>query len=115
VEPISQKYNVEIGGKIQATRRGYRYARPFVGIRGKMPGMSHMVNFVAGYHTHPNGTSFFSFGDVSWVRDTQSTLYVRGGGVTRACDYGSFSCNYDNVIVNKENSSNRALKGRPIR
>ena len=77
VSPISEAFNVEIGGSIYHDRLGYHYSSPVVG-----SSTSVYITFgLDGYHTHPN--AFFEFsnshnsesggtGDVGWLNDSRN-------------------------------------------
>ena len=55
VSPISEAFNVEIGGSIYHDRLGYHYSSPVVG-----SSTSVYITFgLDGYHTHPN--AFLNF------------------------------------------------------
>lgn len=107
VHPISEKYNLEIGGGIVKNGDGYSYTTPF-------PGKNGSVNLspsgiVAGYHTHPGGdymSQFFSNqhnsrgpGDAGWSTTYGKPLYMShsyGGGISvRVCNGGYPTCHVD--------------------
>jgi len=94
VAPISEKYHVEIAGEIRRTRSGYRYTKPRPQLRGSAPELVQTPRGRDAYHTHPNGARQFSSNDALWVQNRESTLFVRGGGRTSACTFGSRRCDF---------------------
>lgn len=94
IQPISEKYGVEIGGFIGQDKKGYYYGM------GWDVGGDHGINLgwgpngsLASYHTHPSGSPMFSLGDTNWVNQTGKSTYVKTGAVTFGCHWGSASCN----------------------
>ena len=107
VHPISEKYNLEIGGGIVESGDGYSYTTPFPGKNGSVNLSPNGI--VAGYHTHPGGdymSQLFSNqhnsrgpGDAGWSTTYGKPLYMShsyGGGTSlRLCNGGYPTCHVD--------------------
>ena len=103
VHPISEKYGLEIGGRLVANGEGVSYGRPNVG--GPRT-VRVIVSPASGtYHTHPSGNAWFSNiytgpnpynNDMSIVEEfgIPSYLSARSNGavVVKACRPGSPTC-----------------------
>ncbi len=84
VHPISEKYQLEIGGKLVANGEGVSYSKPVVGLPGRV--RIDATGALAGYHTHHGGhpaTAFFSnqynsggVGDVGFTQAHGIDLYM---------------------------------------
>lgn len=115
IDPISQTHGFELGGFISAAGDGLTYGRPFVGTNGSMPGMVNVpVGALAGYHTHPSGSRYFSTGDAKWVNGRNGTgipLYMSARGQIRMCGVSSFSCSPTKASFFPYNSHNPGLQG----
>ena len=124
VHPISEQFNVEIGGRIVASGDGYSYEMPVVGDAGSV----HIsgLGAVAGYHTHPGGANYSTFsnqynspnggpGDAGWVSRNGIPLYMSnnaGAGVNiSVCSFGSARCRTNFV---PQNGVNRGISGTPV-
>ncbi|GAB3280353.1 RHS repeat-associated core domain-containing protein [Parahaliea aestuarii] len=107
VQPISDKYGLEIGGTIVENGKGYSYTRPYPGGNGGM--RLDPTGASAGYHTHPGGdymSQFFSNrfnspggGDALWSTRYGIPLYMShsyGSGTNfRVCNGGYPTCHVD--------------------
>jgi len=71
---------------------------------------------VAGYHTHPSGTQYFSFSDADWVNDrrvgTRMPLYMSGNDQISVCEVRSASCSTQIALHFNYDQNNRGLQGR---
>ena len=83
--PISEKYDVELGGRIVPNGNGVSYEIPTVGDAGGV--YIDPTGAVAGYHTHPGGSDYNFFsnryttpdgspGDAGWVSGHRIPLYM---------------------------------------
>lgn len=119
IDSISQANGVELGGFISPSGEGFTYGRPFVGDNSSMPGMVNVpVGAVAGYHTHPSGSRFFSPGDTRWVNGANGAripLYMSARGQIRVCGVSSSACSPTKSMFFPYNSSNPALQGRVVK
>jgi proteasome lid subunit RPN8/RPN11 len=118
LDPISQRHKVELGGFISASEDGFTYGTPIVGTQSSLPGLVNVPSSaLAGFHTHPSGSRFFSIADARWVNGTNGTkipLYLSGNGQFRACDVSSSSCSPTKANFFPYNSRNPGLQGRVV-
>lgn len=118
LDPISQKHKVELGGFISASGDGFTYGTPIVGTQNSLPGLVNVPRgALAGFHTHPSGSRFFSIADTQWVNGTNGTkipLYMSAHGQVRACEVSSFSCSPTKASFFRYDSRNPGLQGRIV-
>ncbi|UTW45941.1 hypothetical protein KFE80_03285 [bacterium SCSIO 12696] len=108
IQPISDKYDIEIAGGIRENGDGYSYNRPEVGINGTSASIDPR-GIAAGYHTHPGGgfnSQFFSnkhtvgqSADIEWSTRNGIPLYMshshRSLTEIRVCKGGYNNCHQD--------------------
>lgn len=115
IDPISKAHGVELGGFISAAGDGFTYGRPFAGTNGSMRSMVNVpAGALAGYHTHPSGSQYFSTGDAGWVNGRNGTgipLYMSARGQIRVCGVSSFSCSPTKANFFPYDSHNPGLQG----
>ena len=133
VHPISEKYNVEIGGLLVPRGEGVSYGVPNVGDETSVYS-GDRTHASGSYHTHPGGSDVFSnqhtnpgeLADAGLVDlyNVPNYMSSRPGGpngsvVIKACRPGSPACNPDFKPVSARGvSSNircRGLRGKLIR
>jgi len=119
IEPISVRHRVELGGYIFKSDGRFSYAYPHVGRNGSID--LNLVpepdGAVAGYHSHPNGARYFSYGDVNWVNGTNGSempLYLIGRGQVRVCGVGSAFCDSHVARHFDYSKHNRGLRGQIV-
>jgi hypothetical protein len=124
VHPISEKYNLEIAGRLVANGEGVSYGLPSVG--GETSARINPVGALGGYHTHPGGTvySYFSnqytsasraSGDAGWVEINKIPLFMSNQGSSiniSVCSPGSPRCRTD--FDPRLYGINRGISGIPI-
>ena len=127
VHPISEKYNVEIGGTLVSNGNGVSYTYPIVGTERSLTLQG--AGALAGFHTHPGGEingSVFSNrfnsgvpGDVGFTQTFKIPLYmshqpVSGGLNYSICEYNVRTCN-PNFDTGALPGFNYGVEGRPVR
>lgn len=123
LDPISARTGIELGGFIFPTSGGYYVDQILTGNSGKIPNMQIAPKkAVAGFHTHPNGTMYFSVPDAEWVNGSISPknqgnnipLYLLGRYGIRICQVASDSCNANRAKTLIEDSKNPWIQGIPV-
>ena len=125
VHPISEKYNVEIGGRLVANGGGVSYGAPIVGNETSL--IINPRGALGAYHTHYGGvaTSLFSnrytlqsgsSGDAGYVAKNKIPLYMSnqpGAEINiNVCSLGSARCRGD--FDPRLNGSNRGITGTRV-
>ncbi|MBL4827094.1 MAG: hypothetical protein JKY66_05170 [Spongiibacteraceae bacterium] len=126
VHPISEKYNLEIGGTIVTNGNGASYSSPIVG--GSRSVRVDGAGALAGYHTHPGGDSAGSVfsnrynskgpGDVGFTQRYKIPLYMShqptGGSINyNVCNYNATTCS-PNFNPRKLPGFNYGVQGRSV-
>jgi hypothetical protein len=118
INDLSVDIGIELGGYITSGSDGYSYGEILVGETGSLNALANNSflprDAVAGFHTHPKGTNFFSAGDVGWVIDPsrRMPLYLSGSNGVRVCPV--VSCGSLGNRMLQMNDGNHYIGKRPI-
>ena len=125
VHPISERHNVEIGGRLVADGEGVSYGAPVVGTEGSV--RINARGAIGAYHTHPGGAAYSIFsnqhtnsgrgGDAGFVERYNIPLFmsnqVDGQINISVCSPGSARCRTD--FDPRLYGIDRGISGTPVR